>query len=199
MFICGFYKKIVFGLGGIIMSIFLEKCKVLNHVSNTLYEEVDKLAEKLIQLDLEDMLGQDINSGFNSISGDRPFEEINLDGTVFNLVNKRKLRYKAYVLHFKREFALPYLGFKYKGEIISPHIEGQPEMLLSQYNKFELDEITIQIEKRITQIRQDLSYIAGIQSYREVKFYYRNYGGLFDGEQVFKDLKEVINDYQSLL
>src|SRR5699024_4613210 len=102
MFICGFYKKIVFGLGGIIMSIFLEKCKVLNHVSNTLYEEVDKLAEKLIQLDLEDMLGQDINSGFNSISGDRPFEEINLDGTVFNLVNKRKLRYKAYVLHFKR-------------------------------------------------------------------------------------------------
>ncbi len=177
---------------------FTERANVFKEISNTLNQMINELGEKIIILDLSDELGITLRSGNNPISKSELFEEIRIDGCVFNLMHKSKGKYKAYVLHFENEYNLPYLGFMYKKEIVSPHIEGQVSEILSKYNDQEIEEILIEVDKRINAINEDISYL-NLVNLREHKFYYRNYNGLFDGSERFNDLKSVIMDFKALM
>jgi len=178
---------------------FTERANVFKEMSNRLYEMVDELGEKIIILDLSDELGITLKSGYNTINNNELFEEIRVEGLVFNLMHKSNGKYKAYVLHFEKEYSLPYLGFMYKKEIVSPHIEGQVPEILRKYNDQEINEILIEVDKRIDAITEDISYLNSGINLREHKFYYRNYDGMFDGSERFNDLKAVIKDFESLV
>lgn len=178
---------------------FTERANVFKEISNRLYAMLDELGERIIILDLSDELGIPLKSGYNTINNKELFEEICIEGRVFNLMHKSNGKYKAYVLHFEKEYNLPYLGFMYKKEIVSPHIEGQVPKILTKYNDHEINEILIEVEKRIDAITEDISYLNLVVDLREHKFYYRNYDGMFDGAERFNDLKSVIKDFESLV
>lgn len=177
---------------------FTERANVFMEMSNTLYKMVDELGEGIIILDLSDELGMTLKSGYNTINDSELFEEIRVEGCVFNLMHKSKDKYKAYVLHFEKEYNLPYLGFMYKKEIVSPHMDGQVNEILSKYSDQEIAEILIEVDKRIDAINKDISYLNSGIDLKEHKFYYRNYDGMFDGAVRFNDLKSLIKDYKSL-
>jgi len=177
---------------------FTERANVFKEISNTLYKMIDELGERIIILDLSDELGITLKSGYNTINNSELFREIRVDGCVFNLIHKIKGKYKAYVLHFEKEYNLPYLGFKYKKEIISPHIDGQVPEILRKYSDQEIAEILIEVDKRIDAINKDISYLNSGIDLKEHKFYYKNYDGMFDGAEQFNELKSVIKNFESL-
>lgn len=177
---------------------FTERANVFKEISNTLYKMIDELGEKILILNLSDELGITLNRGFNTINNSELFEEIRIEGRVFNLMNKNKNKYKAYVLHFEKEYNLPYLGFMYKNEIVSPHIEGQIPQILRKYNDQEIAEILIEVDKRIDAISKDINYLNSGMDLKEHRFYYRNYDGMFDGSERFNDLRSVLKNFESL-
>ncbi|MCT4594199.1 MAG: hypothetical protein N4A57_08030 [Anaeromicrobium sp.] len=177
---------------------FAQRCDVFKKRSDILYQLVDDLSERIIISDLTKALGGSIQKGDNLISNAK-FEEIRIEGSTFNLMNRSKSIYKAYVLHLEKEYNFPYLGFKYKGEIVSPHIEGQADKLIEKYSEAELVEIVNEIETRIEAINNDIEYLKANTDLNNHKFYYRNYDGLFDGNEKYIDLKSVFNDYELLI
>ena len=177
---------------------FTERANVFKEISNTLYKIIDELGERIIIHDLSDELGITLNSRFNTSVDSELFDEIRVEGCVFNLMQKSKGIYKAYVLHFEKGYNLPYLGFMYKKEIVSPHIEGQVQEILKKYNIQEISEILIEVEKGIDAINKDISYLNSGIGLREHKFCYRNYDGMFDGEEQFTDFKAVFKNFETL-
>lgn len=178
---------------------FTERANVFKELSKTLYKMIDELGERIIILDLSEELGIPLKSGSNTISNSEIFEEIRVEGCVFNLMHKSKGKYKAYVLHFEKEYNLPYLGFIYEKEIVSPHIEGQVPEILRKFNDQEIGEILIEVDKRIDATNKDISYLNSGINLKEHKFYYRNYDGMFDGSERFNDLRSVISNFESLV
>lgn len=178
---------------------FINRSNAFKEISNTLYKITDELGERIIIQDLSDELGITLKSGFNKIVDSELVDEIRVEGCVFNLMQKSKGIYKAYVLHFEKEYNLPYLGFMYKKEIVSPHIEGQAQEILMKYNAQEISEILDEVEKRINAINSDISYLNSGTDLKEHRFYYRNYNGMFDGEEHFNDLKEVFENFKFLV
>lgn len=177
---------------------FTERANVFKEISNTLYKMIDELGERIIVLDLSDELGITLKSGYTTINNSELFKEIRVEGCVFNLMHKSKDKYKAYVLYFEKEYNLPYLGFMYKKEIVSPHIVEQVPEILRKYSDQEIAEILIEVDKRIDAINKDISYLNSGIDLKEHKFFYRNYDGMFDGTERFNDLKSVIKNFESL-
>lgn len=177
---------------------FTERANVFREMSNTLYQMIDELAEKILIQNLSNKIGTTLNRGYNKISNSELLEEIHIDGSIFNLINKKKEKYKAYVLHFEKEYNLSYLGFMYKKEVVSPHIEGQISEILKKYNNQEIADILIEVDKRIVEIIKDTNYLNSDIDLKEHKFYFKNYDGMFDGLEQFNDLKAVFKNFESL-
>lgn len=177
---------------------FTERANVFREVSNKLYEMIDELAEKILIQNLSNEIGITLNRGYNKINNSELLEEIHINGSIFNLINKKKKQYKAYVLHFEKEYNLPYLGFMYKKEIVSPHIEGQISEILKKYNDQEIADILIEVDKRIAAITKDIDYLNSDIDLKEHKFYFKNYDGMFEGSEQFNDLKDVFKNFESL-
>lgn len=175
---------------------FKESASIFKKRSDMLYQMVDDLRDRLIIWDLSNNLGIPLKKGFNVIPNSDIFEEIQIGDGVFNFINKSKNKYKAYVLHLEKAYNLPYLGFKYKNEIVSPHMESQVDGILSKYDDKELSEILEQVRKRIDAINKDIGYLESLDEISEEKFFYRNYDGMFDGAERFDNLEAVLNDFK---
>jgi len=174
---------------------FIDKCVEFNGISNKLYSKVDELSDKLILRDLSNYFEKDFKNGFNTLDGCNYVNEIRVDDGIFTICNKITETYKGYRLHFKDEFNLPHLGFYYKGEVISPHINNEPGELIKKYNDSELSEIIVEIDKRITLIQKDLSEIQ-VAEPDTFSFFYREYNGMFDGHEFYKNFTDVIEDFK---
>jgi hypothetical protein len=174
----------------------IEKSKILQNLSTTLYQLIDELSERIIILDLADKLGVIIDSGNNIIVDSDLVKEIRVQGTTFNLINKDKSVYKAYMLHFDREYNVPHLGFMYNKEIISLHIKHEENIIINKYNDIELNEILIMVEERIKAMSEDIEYLKSNADLKGHKFYYRNYDGMFEGVERFSNLESVFEDYE---
>ena len=173
-----------------------KRASVFQESSNNLYRVLDDLGERLIILDLSDKFGVTLKSGLNTLEHSEIVEEVRIEGCIFNLINRSKGEYKAYVLYFDKPYNIPYLGFMYKGEIVSPHIDGQISQILEKYNDRDLSELLFEVDKRIDAIDKDLIYLNSINELGEHKFYYRNYDGIVEGQERFDDIDDVIKNFR---
>ncbi|MHC1694879.1 MAG: hypothetical protein AB9835_06355 [Eubacteriales bacterium] len=179
-----------------LISLFKDKSYTYGENCDVLYKKADDLKDRLIILELSLILKKTLKVGFNVITDSILFDEIEIGQGVFNIMNKTKRKYKAYVLHLEKEYNFPYLGFRYKNEIITPHMESQIENIIKKYNNIELEEILMQIEKRNDAVIKDIEYLDTINDISEQKYFFKNYAGMFDGDEMFNNINQVFDDYK---
>lgn len=180
---------------------FKEKACLLQNKVHKLYSLLEDLKENIIKNDLASALSkiQALKKGTNLIDCYDWIEEVIIDGELFNFIDRKSEKYKAYVAYTEREYNTLGLGFMYKNDIVSPHIEGQIDNIIYKYKENELEEIMCLIDKRLISIGEDIDYLEKNKNIKIHKHYYRNYSsGGFEGGEKFMTIIDVINDFKSL-
>lgn len=138
-----------------------------------------------------------LNNGSNKLTSYDWIDEVIINGKVFTLINKAKQSYKGYEVYTKKDYNIIGLGFKYKKDIVSPHISLGVDKILEKYNEQEILEITQLIERELIKIEEDINYLNQNKNINLHKYYYKNYDGLFEGDRTFQTISDVIADFKS--
>lgn len=159
---------------------------------------LSKLKEDFIISNLNRELGVNIVSGKNKVSLGW-VEEISIDGEVFQFINRFKQKYKSYVCYIKQDYHVIGLGFKYKNDIVSPHMDFAVDTIISKYSEQELSEIITIMDEYLIKMNEDISILLSHTDVSQHEFYFRNYeSGGFEGDEYFETINETIKNYKSL-
>lgn len=175
---------------------FRNKCQILNKRWKEICELLDNLKENIIISDLSGIFNLSFKSGRQQIKGIDLIEEINVTGDTFTLINKEKEKYRSYVVYTEREYHTIGLGFKYNGELVSPHIDFMVEDIITKYNSQELEEIMKLIDEYLSSMMEDIEYLKIHSDVTEYDHYYGEYNKGFDSHYRYKSISEVISDFR---
>ena len=177
---------------------FKTKCDDLRDRLDILNKKVELLQQQIIIQDLTTALGLSVSVGRRKITGFDGIEEIIIDhGDTFTIINQSKNKYYSYVVYTERKFYFMGLGYKYKDDIVAPHIDSADKLLL-KYNEDELKDISKLIDKSIIEISQDISYLDSNPNPSDYAHYYGEYNKGFDSLKRFNSIQDVINDFHNL-
>ncbi len=175
-----------------------ERCEVLQKSHDELGDLLSNLSEEILINDLSTEFRHNLANGINKGILKYGIDEIKIEGFIFNLVKRETETYKAYKLHFNKDYNYDYLGFSYKDKWIAPHIKGQAKQIIGEFSSTdELKEILEIIEKKIFDTNNDINSIV-LEDRLQHKYIYRNYDGMFEGNEVFNHIGEVVEDFNKL-
>ena len=175
---------------------FRRKCQSLIGQLDILNKLLTELKQQIILQELAIELDTQVKAGRHLISGFDWLEEIDLEADTFTLINKSKEKYCAYVIYTEKEYHTIGLGFLYKNELISPHMDAHIEKIIANYNDTELDEITILIDDAINNISNDIDYLNANSDIGIHEHYYGEYNKGFPSRYRYETISDVINDYK---
>ena len=172
---------------------FERQANIYADLCEELYKKTELIGEKIILQELLQKYQIKAKHGFNSVNLNS-VSEVCVEGKTINLISRTEEKYKAYVLYFEKNFNFPYLGFKFKKDIISPHYKDSIPSIIAKYNEDELIEITQRINEMIKLVEEDLTYLQ-TTSINEHAFFYKEYRGLFEGVNKFDSINDVLKDF----
>lgn len=175
---------------------FREKCKLFRERLDILNNLLIDLKQRIILQDLSTELGTPIKLGRHLISGVDWLEEIDVGGESFNLINTLEKKYCAYVVYTKKQYHTVGLGFLYKNEVVSPHMEFSVDSIIAKYNDVELDEILKLMDETMKNINQDIDFLNSNSEIEKHEHYYGEYNSGFESHYRYETISDVVDDYK---
>lgn len=177
---------------------FKSKCSQLQSCLKELNTALYDIKEKIIIRDLEgyfhDKKDIKLTRGSNCINISE-IDEIIIEGENFNIINTKSEKYFGFVITLKKEFCTNGLGFEYKDDVISPHMDFQVDSILNKYNNDELIEIVDIIDSKISIIKSDIEYTQTHKDLDSYKYYYGEYNKGFSSNMRFNNINEVMKEF----
>ena len=175
---------------------FKSKCKLFSERLGVLNNLLVELKQQIILQDLSTALGTQIKSGRHLISSFDWLEEIDVGDESFNLINKSENKYWSYVVYTKRPYHTVGLGFMYKNEVVSPHMEFEVGRIIAKYSDEELDEISMLMDETMNNIKQDIDFLKSNSDAKMHEHYYGEYNKGFESHYRYETISDVFEDYK---
>lgn len=176
---------------------FSEKCSEISKQLETLNNLLEKLKERIVISDLSKALSAQVKPGRQVYQTIEEFEEIDIQGETFTLINKTSQKYRGYVILTTKEYHTVGLGFMYKKEVVSPHMPGSVDMIIHKYSDDELGEIAEIIDAAMIEIKQDIAFLKANPSISGHEHYYGEYNKGFSSQHRYDTISDVIADYKT--
>ena len=175
---------------------FKRKCELFSEQVKILNALLAEFKQKIIVQDLSSVLNAQVKTGRNKISDIDWLEETDINGDTFNLINKTEKKYYAYVVYTKKSYHTIGLGFLYKKELVSPHIESEVGRIIAKYKSDELDEISLLIDEHINCIKKDIEFLRSNPDIQTHEYFYGEYDKGFESQYRYETIAEVVEDYK---
>jgi hypothetical protein len=175
---------------------FRSKCKLFSERLDVLNNLLTELKQQIILQDLSIFLDTQVQRGRHLISDFDWLEEIDIGGDSFNLINKSKNKYYSYVVYTKRPYHTIGLGFMYKKEVVSPHMEFEVERIIAKYSDEELEEISVLMDEAMDNINQDIDFLSSNSDIQIHEHYYGEYNKGFESRFRYETISDVVDDYK---
>lgn len=175
---------------------FRSKCKSLSERLDILNKLLTELKQQIIIRELSIELDAQIEVGRHLFSDIDWLEETVVRGESFTLINKSEEKSFSYVIYTKKEYHTMGLGFIYKKDIVTPHMDFCVEEIISKYSNIELNEIIKLIDEAMANINHDIEYLNSNSDICTHEHYYGEYNKGFDSHYRFETISDVIDDYK---
>lgn len=175
---------------------FRSKCKLFSERLEVLNNLLTELKQQIILQDLSTVLNAQVKIGRHLISGFDWLEEIDVGGDSFNLINKSENKDCSYVVYTKKTYHTVGLGFLYKKEVVSPHMEFEVGRIIAKYSDEELEEISVLMDETMNKINQDIDFLRSNSGAQMHEHYYGEYNKGFESQYQYETISDVVNDYK---